>query len=177
MRFVKISLLLFSSFLFSQSKDLNQKFKIEIGFQGLNFGYEKPVSNKLLLDFNAGVGGVVEIPEGSSINYQMGVTASETYLSPFLRAQLRYYFNRDKREERGHSLLNNTGSFMGFQSKMVFNKNVDDVLTNDIYFGQQLPLGKHWIYRYHVGLGLGFNLAQGFGVIYPTIGSSFGYSF
>jgi hypothetical protein len=35
-----------------------------------------------LLDFNAGVGGVVEIPEGSSINYQMGVT-SETYLSPF----------------------------------------------------------------------------------------------
>ena len=54
---------------------------------------------------------------------------------------------------------------------------MDDVLTNDIYFGQQLPLGKHWIYRYHVGLGLGFNLAQGFGVIYPTIGSSFGYSF
>ena len=88
-----------------------------------------------------------------------------------------YYFNKDKREERGHSLLNNTGSFVGFQSKMVFNKNVDDVLTNDIYFGQQLPLGKHWIYRYHVGLGLGFNLAQGFGVIYPTIGSSFGYSF
>jgi hypothetical protein len=82
---------------------------------------------------------------------------------------LRYYFNRDKREERGHSLLNNTGSFIGFQSKMVFNKNVDDVLTNDIYFGQQLPLGKHWIYRYHVGFGLGFNLAQGFGVIYPTM--------
>ena len=24
---------------------------------------------------------------------------------------------------------------------MVFNKNVDDVLTNDIYFGQQLPFG------------------------------------
>ena len=65
MKFIKISLLLFSSFLFSQSKDLNQKFKIEIGFQGLNFGYEKPISNKLLLDFNAGVGGEVEIPEGS----------------------------------------------------------------------------------------------------------------
>jgi hypothetical protein len=59
---------------------------------------------------------------------------------------------------------------------MVFNKNVDDVLTNDIYFGQQLPLGNIGFTDIML-FGLGFNLAQGFGVIYPTIGSSFGYSF
>lgn len=161
----------------AQSNDLSQKFKVEAGFQGLNFGFEQPLSKKMLLDINAGIGGRVNIPAGSSIEYRLGVTSSETYLSPFFRTQLRYYFNRDARAARNHSLENNSGSFIGFQTKMVFNKSVDDVLVSDVHFGQQLPLGKHWIYRYHLGVGLGFNLAQGMGAFYPAVGSTFGYVF
>ncbi len=50
---------------------------------------EKPISNKLLLDFNAGVGGVVEIPEGRSINLSNGSYGiTKMYLSPFFKSTI-----------------------------------------------------------------------------------------
>lgn len=169
-------LFIFTSLLLFSQTSLNRLFKIEAGFQGLNLGYEQPLNEKLLLDLNAGVGGVVWIPEGSSISYRLGTTASQNYFSPFLRAQLRYYFNRDARAAKEHSLENNAGSFWGIQTKMVLNSEEADVFVTDAHFGQQLPLGKRWIYRYHLGLGFGIN-GEGYGAFYPAIGSSFGYVF
>lgn len=69
---------------FAQSNDLSQKFKVEAGFQGLNFGFEQPLSKKMLLDINAGIGGRVNIPAGNSIEYRLGVTSSETIYLRFL---------------------------------------------------------------------------------------------
>ncbi len=160
----------------AQTEELRKLPKVELGFQGINLGYELPLGKKWLVEPQIGMGGTVEITN-SSISYRMGATASQNYFSPFVGGHLRYYFNRDRRESKGHSLANNAGSYWGFQTKMVYNSNVDSVLVNDFHFGQQLPLGKNFVFRYNAGVGMGFNLAYGYGAIYPIVGASFGYAF
>lgn len=177
MKKIFLSLMFFPIVAVGQTEEWRKIPKVEIGLQGINFGYELPIGNKWLIEPQIGYGGVVNIPSGSFINYKIGFGEYQNYFSPFVSAHVRYYFNRERRESKGHSLVNNSGSYWGFQTKMVFNEDVDSVLVNDFHFGQQLPLGKNWIFRYNAGLGIGFNLGEGFGIIYPVAGASFGYTF
>lgn len=177
-----IIFLLVAIMTYAQNYDLKKNnlthfFKIEIFADKLTIGYEIPLDNKLLLDLSTGIGAANDLRDGSKgIKW---VDNGTSYLGIFLKSQVRYYFNREARENRGHSLINNAGSFLGFQSKFNFNGNKDigKVLLNELHFGQQLPLGKSLFFRYHVGLGYGYNFGEEYGSIYPGLGLAFGYAF
>lgn len=179
-KFIFIFLLIITT---AYSQDYNQKsylrdlFKIEIFVDKIALGYEIPLDHKFLVDFSAGVGAANDFRDGTKgIKW---VDNGTSYIGFFFRGQVRYYFNRDSREKRGHSLANNAGSFLGVQSKYNFNgnKNIGKVLLNELHFGQQLPLGKKIFFRYHLGIGYGYNFREKYSSVYPAIGLVFGYSF
>ena len=165
--------------LFSQTQPLQNFFKAEAGFQGINAGYELAIARKLLLDFGAGVGGAVNIYNANgSMGAQYVIAENELfYFSPNIHAQMRYYPNRAKREARGHSLVNNTGSFLGLQSKVSFHDYYGNSWVTDVHFGQQLPLGSRLFFRYRAGAGIGLNIDTGELSPYPAIGATLVFQF
>ncbi|WP_407483355.1 hypothetical protein [Elizabethkingia meningoseptica] len=173
--------LLSTMLLYAQQSDQNKNslthfFKVEVFADKIAIGYELPLNNKFLIDFSTGVGAANDFRDGSKgIKWADNGTS---YLGIFLKGQARYYFNREARENRGHSLINNAGSFIGLQSKFNFNGNKDigKVLLSELHFGQQLPLGKSLFFRYHVGAGYGYNFGEKYSSIYPTLGLVFGYA-
>jgi hypothetical protein len=93
---------------------------------------------------------------------------------------LRYYISRENRENKNRSLVNNAGSFIGIQSKFNFNGNKDYIgktLLTDVHFGQQLPLGNRFIFRYHIGVGYANNFDLNYNTLYPAFNFTFGYTF
>lgn len=91
-----------------------------------------------------------------------------------------YKYIVENRAKKNRSLVNNAGSFWGVQSKFNFNGNKDyigKVLMTDVHFGQQLPLGNHFVFRYHVGLGYAKNFDYQYTSLYPALNVAFGYHF
>lgn len=176
-KFYVALLLIFCTFAFAQEKEssLDNFLKFEAFIDKIMVGYETPISNKFLLDLGVGVGATNVIGDGDN-SYRLG----EGYFGQFAKAQIRYYFNRTQRKQKGHSLVNNAGSFFAFQSKFNLNGNKDyigKVWMNDFTFGQQFPFGEKFIFKYNAGLGYGYNLDFKDGNIYPAVNISFGYVF
>lgn len=176
-----LSVVMVSSLGYSQNSDvaLSKTGKVELFFDKIGIGYEYPLSNNLLLDLNVGIGGA-NIVQPNSLEYRMGKGNEKSYNGIYLKGQVRYYFSRENRAKKNRSLVNNAGSFWGVQSKFNFNGNKDyigKVLMTDVHFGQQLPLGNHFVFRYHVGLGYAKNFDYQYTSLYPAINVAFGYHF
>ena len=155
-----LSVVMVSLLGYSQNSDvaLSKTGKVELFFDKIGIGYEYPLSNNLLL----------------------GKENEKSYNGIYLKGQVRYYFSRENRAKKNRSLVNNAGSFWGVQSKFNFNGNKDyigKVLMTDVHFGQQLPLGNHFVFRYHVGLGYAKNFDYQYTSLYPAINVAFGYHF
>ena len=107
---------------------------------------------------------------------------SEDSRSLFFRGQLRYYLNRERRFEKNRSLRNNAGSYIAYQTRFLFNGGihgynvVGKVWHNEIHFGQQLPLGKRFTFRYRLGVGHAFDVDYNNHAIYPAVGFAFGFA-
>lgn len=157
---------------------LENIYKSELGIQGLSIGSEIPLNDKFLLDANLGYGGITDLWH-NGISYEWTKNSN----SVFIRGQIRYYLNRERRESKDHSLKNNAGTFVAYQAKFYFkgtdyfSPQVGKSLLNEIQLGQQLPLGNHIIFRYYGGLGNGYDLDYNHSQFYPAIGFSFGYAF
>lgn len=167
----------FCIFALAQENRLQSLFKVEVFIDKLSIGYETPINDRLLLDVSAGVGGA-NVVGNDKVEYKLGKDNGYNYFGQFAKAQVRYYLNRDKRAEKGKSLINNAGSFIAFQSKFNLNGSKDyigEALLNDITFGQILPLGKKITFKYNIGAGYGYNLKYSQGSIYPAVNLSFGY--
>lgn len=153
-------------------------YKIEIGIQGVSAGTEFPLSDKFLADVNLGWGGITDLWH-NGISYEWSKNSN----SLFARGQVRYYLSRERREEKGHSLKNNAGTFIAYQTKFYFSgtdyysPQVGKSWLNEVQFGQQLPLGNHFIFRYYAGVGNGYDLDYYNSKFYPAVGFSFGYAF
>ncbi|WP_312207624.1 hypothetical protein [Epilithonimonas hominis] len=172
-----LGLILFSQIISAQTK-LENIYKVEIGLQGLSVGTEIPLNDKFLADVNIGWGGITDLWH-NGISYEWSKNSN----SIFARGQIRYYINRERREEKGHSLKNNAGTFLAYQTKFLFSgteyysPQVGKSWLNEIQFGQQLPLGTHFIFRYYGGVGNGYDLDNKNNKFYPAIGFAFGYAF
>ncbi|MDO4763979.1 MAG: hypothetical protein Q4A00_06310 [Flavobacteriaceae bacterium] len=167
--------------LFSQEKEaqLTPHFKIEAFVEKIGLGYEVPLSSKVLLDVNAGVGGA-NIVIAPVLSYKLGRDNGINYYGIFVKGQLRYYISRDRRAKKGRSLGNNVGTFVGLQSKLNFNNDSEywgNVWLSDVHFGQQLPLGEKFVFRYHLGVGYTQNLTYKDKMLYPAVNLVFGYLF
>ena len=176
-----LSMLLVSILSFSQEKksSLSNFFKIEGFIDKIGIGYEYPINDRLLLDLNTGIGGA-NIIYPNEISYKLGKDNDISYSGIFIKGQLRYYISRENRENKTRSLVNNAGSFIGIQSKFNFNGNKDYIgktLLTDVHFGQQLPLGNRFIFRYHIGVGYANNFDLNYNTLYPAFNFTFGYTF
>ncbi|MEN2436864.1 hypothetical protein AAH994_15730, partial [Weeksellaceae bacterium A-14] len=130
-----LGLILFSQIISAQTK-LENIYKVEIGLQGLSVGTEIPLNDKFLADVNIGWGGITDLWH-NGISYEWTKNSN----SIFARGQIRYYINRERREEKGHSLKNNAGTFLAYQTKFLF--------SGTEYYSPQV--GKSWLNEIQFG--------------------------
>ena len=182
MRKSLILLLLFTSqFLWSFGQDrksdaaLSSLLMLDLGGQGIGGTYELRLSDKMTADISAGLGGGHDIGEGFfEIDY--GYPAFYISLTP------KYFYNRQKRIDKGKEALFNSGNYFGLRLKFVAANNGpadyyrNSVLGN-IHWGMRIALGRHWLFNFHVGAGYAEDIDYGFGTIYPAIDFKFSYVF
>lgn len=158
----------------SDSK-LSSLAKLELGGQGIGFGYEARLSNKMTMDISAGIGGGYEIAEGfMEINYGRPVVYFS--LTP------KYFYNRQRRIDKGKETILNAGNYFGLRLKYVGTNNrglywYNNGFLVNVHWGIQRPLGAHWTYNTHFGAGYAWDIDFGFGTIYPAIDFKFSYIF
>lgn len=175
--FFVLGLILSTQIISAQSK-LEKNYKVELGLQGISVGSEIPLNDNFLVDLNFGYGGVTDFWH-NGIGYEW----SENSNSLFTRGQVRYYLNRERREKKGHTLKNNAGTFIAYQTKFYFSgtdyfsPQVGKSWLNEVQFGQQLPLGNHFIFRYYGGFGNAYDVDYKNSKFYPALGFTFGYAF
>ena len=166
----------------SDSK-LSSFIMLDLGGQGIGLTYESRLSNKMTVDFSAGVGGGHDIGEGFfEINY--GYPAFYFSLTP------KYFYNRQKRIDKGKETLFNSGNYVGLRLKYVAanSRHVDiygnsslnvyrNSVLGNIHWGIQRALGQHWLFNFHIGAGYAEDIDYSFGTIYPAIDFKFSYIF
>ncbi|WP_298762458.1 hypothetical protein [uncultured Polaribacter sp.] len=162
--------------LFAQDITLQKQFKLEYNLLGIGASYELPISEKLLLDFGAGVGGGVDSNEAYVWDFN-------TSLAAYVKVELKRFYNLDKRYKKGKNVANNAGNYVGLQTKYFttrFSPNKDyDPLQNailtEIHWGFQRNLSEKWLFNFHIGAGVLRNLDTNYGLLSPAIGLKFSY--
>ncbi len=173
-------ILLISTFgLNSYAQDSNfnnlEKFgKIELGFHGLSFAYELPISNKFVWENALGLGMGMKA-EGNEATYNIDLVRPV----PFVKSKLKFIYNINKRKEKGRDILNNAGNYVALQSKYSFGSSgansLNSAILTEVHWGIQRNLGGKFLFNTHVGFGYLHDFDLESGVISPTIGISFGY--
>ncbi len=162
---------------------LSSLLMLDLGGQGIGLTYEHRLSNKMVADISAGIGGGHDIGEGFfEINY--GYPAFYFSLTP------KYFYNRQKRIDKGKEVHLNSGNYFGLRLKYVAanNRPVDiygnsslnvyrNSVLGNIHWGIQRPLGQHWLFNFHIGAGYAEDIDYGFGTIYPAVDFKFSYVF
>lgn len=148
--------------------------KIELGFHGLSFGYELPVSNKFVWENSLGLGMGMN-SEYQSANYTLDLVRPV----PSVKSRLKFVYNINKRKEKGRNILNNAGNYIALQTKYTFGisgvRSLNSAMLTELHWGIQRNLGGRFIFNTHVGLGYLQDFNFNSGVFSPTIGISFGY--
>lgn len=130
-------------------KKLSSMKKIDLGLQGIGFTFELGLGNSVTTDLSLGFGGGYNISEGS-IDFQ--VVKPALYFS----ATSKYFYNLKKRVNKGKTVQNNSGNYMGLRLKYIvpLSKKADiirnSILTN-IHWGatktswkQLVVFNSHW---------------------------------
>ena len=157
--------------------------KFDLGGQGVGLTYEPRISNKMTADISAGLGGGHDIGEGFfEINY--GYPAFYFSLTP------KYFYNRQKRIDKGKKTLFNSGNYVALRLKYVAaNSRPVDIYGNsslnvyrnsilgNLHWGIQRAMGQHWTFSFHIGAGYAQDIDYSFGTVYPAIDFKFSYVF
>ncbi|TMI65827.1 MAG: hypothetical protein E6H07_07935 [Bacteroidetes bacterium] len=173
-----IFLLLFLAHFFSSagqeaksSTKLSSLIKLDLGGQGLGLTYEPRLSDKILLVISGGVGGGYDIAEGfMEINY--------AYPAMYFSLTPKYYYNRQRRIEKGKGTFLNAGNYIGIRVKYVgANEMYRNSMMANLHWGMQRALGQRWTFNFHVGAGYAQDIDYNFGTIYPAVDFAFSYVF
>jgi len=178
MRFSLIVVSLLFAITATAQKDtmLKSYAKIGLGGSGLDFSWDVPVSNKILLEAAAGLGAGYRIEE-TSFNYTW-------YLDDpvaFFTLHSKYYYNRAKRLNKGKSIDFNSGNFFGIKAKYAiktlrYSGNRESLLVA-AHWGIQRTFGKRFTGEFYVGLGYACDMSENKygGTIYPDANVRFSY--
>lgn len=181
--------LLACKFLWSFGQDpksdstLSSLITLDLGGQGIGLSYVPRLSNKITADISAGVGGGYDIGEGFlEINY--------AYPAFYFSLTPKYFYNRQKRLDKGKEMLLNSGNYVGLRLKYVTasSKTVDvygnsalvvyrNSILGNLHWGIQRALGQRWLFNFHVGAGYAQDIDYNFGTIYPALDFKFSYVF
>lgn len=91
--------------------------------------------------------------QGNSVEYifELGVP------TPYFKSELKFIYNFQKRITKEKNTLNNSGNYIGLQTKFSFGNlgysNLNQTLLTEIHWGIQRALDKRFILNTHVGLG------------------------
>ena len=173
--------LLCSNILFAQKNhkenQLENLFKLDLGFRGIGLTYEPRLSDKMSLEFSAGLGGGYNI-SSSSFDYNWDFLNPAVYV--IINPKL--YYNRNKRLEKEKSISRNSGNYIGMAVKYTtpsvgeVDRVVNSLLFN-LHWGLQRPVGKRWTFNTHFGAGYASDLSGFGGTIYPAMDLRFAYVF
>ena len=175
-KFFTIAILLFSNLLMAQSNDnlLDNFARINLGLHGIEASYELPVSKKFVWENSLGIG------MGANVN----ASSAEYYLdfgnlAPFVKSELKYIYNINKRGSKGKNIINNSGNYIGLQTKYSFGNSkvyhLNSISLTEVHWGIQRSLGGNFIFDFHMGLGYLNDYNTNEGAISPTLGLRFGY--
>ena len=172
--------LLCTSLSFAQKSNvpLQNLTKLDLGFRGVGFSFEPALGKTMSIDLSTGLGGGYEISD-NSFTYSWDLLAPAIYVI----VNPKFYYNREKRSEKGKNMASNTGNFIGLAIKytsrsIVENPTVWDALLFNLHWGIQRPVGKRWIFNTHVGVGYAVDatdLSNSSGSFYPALDLRFGY--
>lgn len=162
----------------SKDTPLKSLTKLDLGFGGVGFSYEPRLSNKMTIDLSAGVGGGYSVSE-DRVDYRWDLLQPSIYfiVNPKL------YYNRQRRINKGKSVLNNSGNYFGLRIKYTTesissgNYYARDAALVNLHWGMQRAVGKKWIFNAHAGLGYAGDIGTGFGTPYPALDVKFAYLF
>lgn len=159
--FISILLLIVSA-IFSQeigeqrSKYLKTQGKIDFGFSGLSLSLETPVSNKVLLEFAAGLGAGYKVNE--DFKYRMYFDDPAFFGS----AHMKYYYNQQDRVDAGRPVSYNAGNFFGIKAKYTSPTLKDQktwhTMLIGFHWGMQRKMGKYFLYQFNAGIGAAVDL-------------------
>jgi hypothetical protein len=171
-----IGILLFSNFLLAQANDnlLKNFARVNLGLHGIEASYELSFSERFVWENSLGIG-MGANSNASSAEFHFDL-ANPT---PFVKSELKYIYNIKKRESKGKTILNNSGNYIGLQTKYSFgNSNVYELnrtSLTEVHWGLQRSLGGKFIFNFHIGLGYLNDYNTNEGAISPTLGLRFGY--
>lgn len=127
-------LILFSSFTALGQSSTEQILKLNIGMQGVDFTYELPIANQILIDSSASLGLGMSVI-GTTTNYNFYL------LDPVLSVAtgLKWMYSYNKRTTNKKNTLNNAANYIGVKTKDSFGHtntlNLNRVLLTDVNWG------------------------------------------
>lgn len=135
--------------------------------------YEFSLTESSTLDFYAGIGFV----------YRKVFDESHYSIFPEVMVQYRYYYNLDKRLEKGKNVANNSGNYLTAVALISGGNaligDLNDVNGTSVLLGPawglQRVYGKHFKLNLYLGLGYGFNEVDSY--LAPIIAFQFGWKF
>lgn len=164
-----------------KTKDENELIsllKLDLGLQGIGFTFEPRLSKKITMDLSLGAGGGYDVWEGG-VDYQWNILHPAFYFS----ITPKYFYNRQKRIDKGKTTRLNAGNYIGFRIKyassdaVTTNDALRDALLINFHWGLQRAIGNHWTFNVHAGAGYAQDLTSEFGTVYPALDVKFSYIF
>ena len=158
-------------------KILKTQLKLDLGLQGVGLSFEPRISNKLTVDFCAGVGGGYDVDD-ENLAYHLLTPAYYISLTP------KFFYNIKKRISKSKNTTLNSGNYIGIRFKSVntFVPQADlpDAISDhvsllNIHWGIQRTIGGHWLFNSQVGVGYAQDIDCGCGTFYPALDIKLSY--
>lgn len=153
--------------------------KLNLELQGFGLSYEPGLGKSSTVDLSAGIG------TGGYDIWSDSFTYIVDPLSPtvFISITPKFYYNRNKRSEKGKMEALNSGNYFGLRLKYTSaglgeNSSVADALLFNIHWGLQRAIAKRWTINSHVGIGFAMDatdLNHADGALYPALDLKFSY--
>ena len=167
---------------YAQLTNLTPIFKVEAGLHGLGLGYELPLNDNWITEFNLHAGGGFNVNPANEVSFHY-----EELPSIHLSTGVRRYYNLHK-IRRNPS--NNAGNFFGAQIKYVsqgllqrsddfelprINPPIHDVLITEVHWGTQRSITNRLFFNAKIGVGYIVDFHNLGSTILPSGGVKLGY--
>ena len=153
--------------------------RLNAELQGFGVSLEPRLSNSVTIDLSTGVG------TGGYDIWSESFTYVVDPFSPtvFISITPKFYYNRNKRLEKGKQATLNSGNYFGLRIKYTSasfgeNTNVRDALLFNVHWGMQRAIAKRWTVNTHFGIGYAIDatdLNNSEAAFYPALDLKFSY--
>lgn len=174
---IGVTALIFTNTLSGQTEDnnaLGNLARINLGPHGLDLSYELSISNRFIWENSFGIGmGSNAFGSSTGFVFDFGQPV------PYLKSELKYIYNRERRINKGKNSANNSGNYIGIQPKYSFGNQtsaeLNQTLLTEVHWGLQRSVGRDFLFDAHIGLGYLKDFDTKGGGVSPTLGVRFGY--